>query len=241
LVVDLSSLWAGPLCASLFAHLGARVVKVEARHRPDGARNGNSTFYDLLNGDKESVAFDFSSPRDLADLVSLLRHADIVVESARPRALLQLGINAEELVRERAGQTWIRITGHAHCQFPLSRAGFGDDCAVEAGLSWLMHRAFGAPLFCGDAIADPLTGLHAALAGWASYQAGGGRVIELALADVVAHCIAATPADDPTVGARLWHAMAMDLNEERFPARRPHKIAPRMGAHTHQVLAELLC
>ena len=37
LVVDLSALWAGPLAASLLLEAGARVVKVEARDRPDGA------------------------------------------------------------------------------------------------------------------------------------------------------------------------------------------------------------
>ena len=38
LVVDLSALWAGPLCAHLLGLAGARVVKVESLGRPDGAR-----------------------------------------------------------------------------------------------------------------------------------------------------------------------------------------------------------
>ena len=40
LVVDLSALWAGPLCGGLLAGAGATVVKVESTHRPDGARRG---------------------------------------------------------------------------------------------------------------------------------------------------------------------------------------------------------
>ncbi|HEY5097301.1 MAG TPA: CoA transferase, partial [Acidimicrobiales bacterium] len=36
-VVDLSSLWAGPLAGRLLARAGARVVKVESTTRPDGA------------------------------------------------------------------------------------------------------------------------------------------------------------------------------------------------------------
>ena len=39
-VLDLSSLWAGPLCAQLLGLAGARVVKVESVARPDGARAG---------------------------------------------------------------------------------------------------------------------------------------------------------------------------------------------------------
>src|SRR5262249_27702398 len=52
LVVDLSSLWAGPLCGRLLADAGATVVKVESRARPDGARRGPAAFFDLLNAGK---------------------------------------------------------------------------------------------------------------------------------------------------------------------------------------------
>jgi len=38
-VVDLSSLWAGPLCAHLLGLAGGRVIKVESTGRVDGARS----------------------------------------------------------------------------------------------------------------------------------------------------------------------------------------------------------
>jgi len=60
LVVDLSSLWAGPLCGALLASAGADVVKVESITRPDGARRGPLAFFDLLNHAKRSVALDLS-------------------------------------------------------------------------------------------------------------------------------------------------------------------------------------
>ena len=62
LVVDLSSLWAGPLCAQLLGQAGARVVKVESTTRPDGARQGPAGFYDLLHAGQRSVALDLTSP-----------------------------------------------------------------------------------------------------------------------------------------------------------------------------------
>ncbi|EUA43140.1 hypothetical protein I552_7881 [Mycobacterium xenopi 3993] len=46
LVADLSSLWAGPLCAQLLARAGAVVVKVESPARPtalDAANRRSST------------------------------------------------------------------------------------------------------------------------------------------------------------------------------------------------------
>ncbi len=60
----------------------------------------------------------------------------------------------------------------------------------------------GDPVFCGDAIADPLTGLHAALLGWSDWQRGGGRLLELSLQQVVGFGIGAGRADAvPTAAA----------------------------------------
>lgn len=189
LVLDLSSLWAGPLCAHLLQRAGARVIKVESRQRLDGARRGNADFYHLLNAGKESLLLDLNSGTGVAQLLALIRQADIVIEATRPRALQQLGIHAEALVQECPGLTWLSITAYGRQVEQGNWVGFGDDTAVAAGLSWVMQQVSGAPIFCGDAIADPLTGLHAALAGWAGHLHGGGQLIALALSDVVGHCI----------------------------------------------------
>jgi hypothetical protein len=61
LVVDLSSLWAGPLCTQLLQDAGARVVKLESAARPDGARFGAPAFFDLLNAGKASVALELAT------------------------------------------------------------------------------------------------------------------------------------------------------------------------------------
>ena len=65
-----------------------------------------------MNGGKRSVALDFSDRDDLARLRRLLMRADIVVESARPRALAQLGIDAEALVHAVPGLVWVSISGY---------------------------------------------------------------------------------------------------------------------------------
>lgn len=191
LVVDLSSLWAGPLCSHLLQRCGARVVKVESRQRPDGARAGSPAFFERLNSAKESLILDFSRPEGIAKLRSLLLRADIVIEASRPRALYQLGISAEEILHENPCLTWLSLTGYGRHEPQAQWIAYGDDAAVAAGLTWVMRRASDQTVFVGDAIADPLTGLHAALAGWASWLGGGGRLISLALRDVVTHCIQA--------------------------------------------------
>ena len=106
-VVDLSALWAGPLCAQLLQMMGAQVIKVESTLRPDGMRQAAAGFYDLLNAGKASVALDFDQPRARAQLRRLLSRADIVIEASRPRALRQLGIVAEEILAENPTATWV--------------------------------------------------------------------------------------------------------------------------------------
>ena len=187
LVVDLSALWAGPLCTHLLQRLGARVIKVESLTRPDGMRAATHGFYHLLNGGKESVALDFADRAALGQLRRLIARADIVIEGSRPRALRQLGICAEELLADHPRLTWISISGYGRSGPGAGWVAFGDDGAVAGGLSQVMLECTGRPMFCGDAIADPLTGMHAALAAWASYRQGGGRLLALGLRDVIAH------------------------------------------------------
>lgn len=189
LVVDLSSLWAGPLCSHLLQRCGAEVIKLESLQRPDGARHGHFAFFDLLNAGKQNVVLDFGTAEGRAQLRALLSRADIVIEGTRPRALRQLGIDADALIRENPRLTWISITGYGRAPERENWIAYGDDAGVAAGLSQIIFKATGEHLFVGDAIADPLTGIHAALAAWMSFRQGGGRLIALPLVDVVRHCI----------------------------------------------------
>ncbi|MDB5583562.1 MAG: acyl-CoA transferase/carnitine dehydratase-like protein [Bradyrhizobium sp.] len=231
LVVELASLWAGPLAGSLLAMAGGRVVKVESATRPDGARGGHAGFFDLLNGGKASVALDFGSAEGRAALARLVAAADIVIEGSRPRALRQLGVDREAAVAR--GAIWIAISGHGG-DAP-DRTGFGDDAGVAAGLSWLMHGAWGDPLFAGDAIPDPLTGLYAALAGWAAWRAGAARLFDLSLRGVVAHAILAGSAG--TAELRAWQVMAQVDESPLYPLRKVSTRARPLGADTDAVLA----
>ena len=176
LVLDLSSLWAGPLAGSLLAMLGAEVVKLESLSRPDGARAGHAGFFALLNGMKRQISLDFA---DRAALAAQVARADIIIEGSRPRALAQLGIDARREVAR--GAVWIGITGHGRSGANALRTGFGDDAAVAGGLASAMAAGWGTPMFAGDAIADPLTGIHAALAGWQAWRGGRGALIDVSL------------------------------------------------------------
>ncbi|MGH9138268.1 MAG: CoA transferase, partial [Acidimicrobiales bacterium] len=108
LVVDLSALWAGPVCARVLRHNGAQVVKVESRQRPDGARRGPAAFFDALHTGSRAVAVDLDDHGDRERLRALLAAADVVIEASRPRALAQHGLDADALVRH-GPRVWVSI------------------------------------------------------------------------------------------------------------------------------------
>lgn len=260
-VLDLSSLWAGPLCAHLLALTGARVIKLESLERPDGARAGPSRFFDLLNGGKQSIALEFGSARGRAILERLLERVDIVIESARPRALAQLGIVAEEWVARRANLTWVSITGYGRHEPEGGWVAFGDDAAAAAGLSTATaqynqeyHDGSLPPVFCGDAIADPLAGLHAAVAALASWQSDESRLLDVSLCSVVRHVLGSagsgwdiSPAGEgesaliERVDANQWQVRIGDEVQSVDPplARSVAYPAQALGADTRSVLASL--
>ncbi|MGE0741724.1 MAG: CoA transferase [Hyphomonadaceae bacterium] len=172
-VLDLSSLWAGPLCASIFAIAGADVLRLESAARPE---RRDAPHYRRLNGAKRVELIDWS---DGARLIEEMRVADVIVTSARPRAFQQRGIDPFDAPFLRGHVVWVAISGYGWSGDQADRVAFGDDAAAAAGL--LMWEE-GAPRFLGDALADPITGLAAAASALRALSQGGGVLVDAALA-----------------------------------------------------------
>jgi hypothetical protein len=195
-VVDFSAMWAGPLAAHLLHRAGATVRTAEDPRRPDGARFGPPGFYAGLHGGREHLEVDFSRPDRLRNLIA---DADVVIEASRPRALRRLGLAAEDWLAARPGRVWLSITGYGRRGSAAERVAFGDDAAVAGGLVGVGDD--GRPVFAGDAIADPLTGLRAATAVQQARAAGGGVLVDVSMAGVCAEAMA--PGDGTAFGHRI--------------------------------------
>jgi hypothetical protein len=193
-VVELASLWAGPLCGWLLGQQGHDVIKVESRRRPDGSRRGAPEFFRELNGEKDSVLLDFASELGRSRLHELVDRADVVVEGSRPRALIQLGIDADAWLRARSPRVWISITAHGRTEPGAMRVGFGDDAAVAGALVAWDDRG---PLFFADAVADPLSGMTAAAGVRTALGNPGSWMIDVSMAAVAADLAAHDTARHP--------------------------------------------
>ncbi|MCX5044179.1 CoA transferase [Aldersonia sp. NBC_00410] len=220
-VVDLTALWAGPLCAHLLDLGGAEIIKVESTRRPDGARFGPARFFDLLHGGHDMVALDFHDPQAIDALRELLADADLVLESSRPRALAQLGIEATEIVA--AGTSWLSITARGRDD---DGVGFGDDVAAAAGFV----VADGTDLLpCGDALADPLAGVRAAASASTALLAERACLIDVSMLHVAAEAAAGPPAEEHCVHFHddTWW---VHTSGGRFPVHDPVARTPRVAA-----------
>ena len=179
-VVDLSALWAGPLCAKLLADSGADVLRVEDCNRRDPTPR---PLFDRLNRGKRICTVDLAQPEERGELRERLLAADVVISSARPRAFDDLGLSPASLLARKSSLLWVAITAHGWSGSGRDRIGFGDDSAAAGGLvEWLD----GKPAFIGDAIADPLTGLAAAASALEAVRSGRGGILDHALARTAA-------------------------------------------------------
>jgi hypothetical protein len=237
-VLDLSALWAGPSCAHLLGLTGAQVIRVESTERPDGGRRGIAAFDDLLHAGQPSVALPFATADGRARLHDLVARADVVITSARPRALAQLGLDPNSYLTSRTDAVWVAITAHPPGPDGQAWIGYGDDAAMSGGLHCWVD---GVPVPSGDAIADPLTGAHAAVAALAALRAGGRHLIAVNLAQVAASVLDDGLLPTAELGPHGWQVLGehgsvpVVAPSARLPAGR----ARELGADTDQVLGRL--
>jgi hypothetical protein len=178
-VIDLSALWAGPLCGGLLAHAGLTVIRVEDPARPDPTRTKSPDQYHALNGRKRHVCQTLSD----SSLLDAICKARVLITSARPHALARLGLVPHILFDRNPDLIWVAITAHGFSGPAAMRVGFGDDCAAAGGLViWQEGR----PRFLGDALADPLTGLRAAHVVLRQVAEGHSGLIDISLAATAA-------------------------------------------------------
>lgn len=189
-VIDLSALWAGPMCGAILAAAGCEVTKVESSRRPDPTQSHTPEFHRRLNGAKRALVLDFADPADRGRLRELVLDADVVITGARPRAFASLGFEPQEIVA--AGGVWVAISGYGWEEG--HRVAFGDDAAAAGGL--VRWTPPGEPHFLGDALADPVTGLTAALGALDVLLDGAAAFVDAGLAP----CAAAAAARMGTTG-----------------------------------------
>ncbi|MGH3745147.1 MAG: CaiB/BaiF CoA transferase family protein [Mycobacteriales bacterium] len=174
-VLDLSRVLAGPYAAMVLADLGADVIKVErpvvgddTRHWGPPFHGGDATYFLAVNRNRRALAVDLATPDGLALVARLAAAADVVIENFLPRHFRKLGLDA---VKSASDATWVSVRGAGSNGTDGENPGYDVMAQARSGLMHVTGTPEGPATKVGVAIADVVTGLHAAVAAVAGVAA----------------------------------------------------------------------
>lgn len=193
-VLDLSRVFAGPMCGMVLGDFGAEVIKVEHPGRGDDTRDWGirigkteTTYYNSMNRNKRSITVDLQSAEGLKIIHALLPQCDVVIHNFKTGGAEKLGIGYEQLKAIKPDLIYCAVAGYDTSGPEASRPGYDLVIQAEAGLMSLNGDAQMPPLKFGVAVVDLMTGMYSAQAILAALlrreRRGVGQLIQMALYD----------------------------------------------------------
>ncbi|MFK0115979.1 CaiB/BaiF CoA transferase family protein [Streptomyces sp. NPDC090994] len=194
-VLDLATLFAGPLAATMLGDFGAEVVKVEHPTRPDPSRghgpskDGIGLWWKLLGRNKRAITLDLSTPGGRDTLLRLAAGADVVIENFRPGTLERWDLGWEELSAVNPRLVLTRVTGFGQFGPYAHRPGFGTLAEAMSGFAATTGEPEGPPTLPPFGLADSIAALATAYAVMTALAArertGEGQVVDLAIIEPI--------------------------------------------------------
>ena len=204
-IIDLSRILAGPFATQNLADMGAKVIKIEHPKGDDTRRWGppfvtradgsqDATYYFCANRNKTNILLDFTHDADRAQLIELIKTADILVENYKVGGLKKYGLDYASIQKINPNIIYCSITGFGQNGPYKDRPGYDALIQAMGGLMSITGEADGAPQKVGVAVVDLMTALYATTAILAAVNhrhiTGQGQHIDIALFDVQAAMLA---------------------------------------------------
>ncbi|MEV6837368.1 CoA transferase [Streptomyces sp. NPDC051133] len=194
-VLDLATLFAGPMAATLLGDYGAEVIKVEHPRRPDPSRghgpgkHGIGLWWKVLGRNKRTVTLDLSAPGGRATLLRLAATADVVIENFRPGTLEKWELGWQELSAANPRLVLARVTAFGQFGPSAHRPGFGTLAEALSGFAALTGEPDAPPTLPPFGLADSIAGLATAYAVLTALAArertGAGQVVDMAIIEPI--------------------------------------------------------
>jgi crotonobetainyl-CoA:carnitine CoA-transferase CaiB-like acyl-CoA transferase len=191
-VLDLSSIIAAPVSATMLGDFGAEVVKVEQPGTGDfmrrgAARPGGRTLQWVQDArNKTSITLDLHKPEARDIVHRLLPHFDVVVTNFRPPTLRRWSLDPETLRQKFPRLIVLYITGYGLTGPYSDRGAFDRVASAFAGLTYVTGDADRPPVRTGFAHIDYMAAYMGAFSVVTALYArdregGSGQFIDLAL------------------------------------------------------------
>jgi crotonobetainyl-CoA:carnitine CoA-transferase CaiB-like acyl-CoA transferase len=194
-VLDLATLFAGPLAATMLGDFGAEVIKVEHPTRPDPSRghgpdkDGVGLWWKLLGRNKRTITLDLSTPGGRETLLRLAKTADVIIENFRPGTLEKWRLGWEELSTANPRLVLTRVTGFGQFGPYSHRPGFGTLAEAMSGFASITGEPEGPPTLPPFGLADSIAALATAYAVMTALTArtatDRGQVIDMAIIEPI--------------------------------------------------------
>ncbi|CAM3691695.1 Crotonobetainyl-CoA:carnitine CoA-transferase CaiB-like acyl-CoA transferase [Paracidovorax anthurii] len=173
-VLDLTNVLAGPFCCHQLAHMGADVIKVEARLTGDLARqlgadvelNRRNMGVSFLaqNPGKRSLTLNLKNARAKEVFRRLVKTAHVVVENFRPGVMDRLGVGYSELLKDNPRLIYCAISGYGQTGPLRDLPAYDQIIQGMSGVMSITGNEASAPLRVGYPVADTIGGMTAAFA-----------------------------------------------------------------------------
>ncbi len=190
-VLDLATIYAGPMAATMLGDFGAEVIKIE---HPNGdparthgyQKDGHGLWWKVLSRNKRTVTANLSHPEGRKLLLALVDTADVLVENFRPGVLEGWGLGPDELHRVNERLVILRLTGFGQTGPYARRRAFGTIIEAMSGFAHMTGEPDGPPTLPPFGLADGLAGMAGAFAIMCALRdrdvrTGSGQIIDLAL------------------------------------------------------------
>lgn len=190
-VLDLATIYAGPMAATMLGDFGADVIKIE-HPRGDPARthgyqkDGHGLWWKVLSRNKRTVTADISREEGRELVMALARTADVLIENFRPGVLEKWDLGPDVLHWENPGLVILRLTGFGQTGPYAQRRAFGTLIEAMSGFAHMTGSPDGPPTLPPFGLADGLAGMAGAYAVMCALrqrdaEGGQGQVIDLSL------------------------------------------------------------
>ncbi|MFF3728864.1 CaiB/BaiF CoA transferase family protein [Streptomyces sp. NPDC002476] len=194
-VVDLATLFAGPLAATMLGDFGAEVIKVEHPRRPDPSRghglskNGVGLWWKILGRNKRNLTLDLSAPAGRDLLLRLAAGTDVIIENFRPGTLERWGLGPAELHAANPRLVLTRVTGFGQFGPYAHRPGFGTLAEAMSGFAAITGEPDSPPTLPPFGLADSIAALATAYAVMTALagrdRTGEGQVVDMAIIEPI--------------------------------------------------------
>jgi crotonobetainyl-CoA:carnitine CoA-transferase CaiB-like acyl-CoA transferase len=198
-VLDLATLFAGPMAAMLLGDFGAEVVKVEHPAKPDPSRGHGpgGLWWKMLGRNKRAMTLNLSTAEGQDLLLALVRDADVVIENFRPGTLERWNLSYDRLREANPRLVLARVTGFGQFGPYAKRPGFGTLAEAMSGFAAMTGEPDGPPTLPPFGLADGICALATAYAVMAALRArestGAGQVVDMSIIEPILTVLGAQP------------------------------------------------